>query len=338
MKVFIKLSAVLVIVFATTVFLYFQYLHNIIHVDYVEESTGRLNTIDKTGNIKFTQKFKLRNYGFKTIKLNMITASCGCTKIECQKEIKPFSSVNLIATVEYPASILEGKLVDIAVESSAKNSSFMLKSISEAGNYFSYSPTIVELGRFYKSKTKSYQIEIRVSTPEKQIPKIEITNTPNNLKYEIFERDKRFVKFSDGSTSRFTTFTLDVETLPCEENASFNEELDITIHGEKDYKIQIPIMWKILPNSEFMLGSYYFSSVQKDVPIILNYDGSKNKIKDITVSNTDFKITKQKAFNDGMEFLVSYNGAPDKNSSGTLTVTFENDNNPAITNLNYILR
>lgn len=182
MKIHIKLA--LGIFFTATVlaFVYFFYLHNKLYIDSSIKSTERLLPRNNNGNIKFTKEFKLSNYGFNTIKFNMITASCGCTKVNCPKEIKPFSSVRLVADVEYSASILEGKSVDIIVECSARNSPLSLKLISEVGNYYSYSPAYINFGRFYKSQKKNSQIIVNVSTPEKQTPSVELVNNPENLK------------------------------------------------------------------------------------------------------------------------------------------------------------
>lgn len=237
MKIHIKLA--LGIFFTATVlaFVYFFYLHNKLYIDSSIKSTERLLPRNNNGNIKFTKEFKLSNYGFNTIKFNMITASCGCTKVNCPKEIKPLSSVKLLADIEYPASILEGKSVDIIVENSARNSPLSLKLISEVGNYYSYSPAYINLGRFYKSQKKNSQIIVNVSTPEKQIPSVELVNNPENLKYEIRETNKRFVRFSDNSVSRFTTFSVDIKVKNISDTGNSSENLNFLIHGEKDYKI-----------------------------------------------------------------------------------------------------
>lgn len=338
MKIHIKLA--LGIFFTATVlaFVYFFYLHNKLYIDSSIKSTERLLPRNNNGNIKFTKEFKLSNYGFNTIKFNMITASCGCTKVNCPKEIKPFSSVRLVADVEYSASILEGKSVDIIVECSARNSPLSLKLISEVGNYYSYSPAYINFGRFYKSQKKNSQIIVNVSTSEKQIPSVELVNNPENLKYEIREANKRFVRFSDDSVSRFTTFSVDIEAKNSSDRGNFSENLNLLIHGEKDYKMTIPVSWEILPDSSFMLDSYYFSQKQDSVAIILNYDSSSKKIKNISISNNDFKILDRKNFANGLELFVKYNGNPNQNSSSSLTITFEDSKSTATTTLNYILK
>ena len=338
MKIHIKLA--LGIFFTATVlaFVYFFYLHNKLYIDSSIKSTERLLPRNNNGNIKFTKEFKLSNYGFNTIKFNMITASCGCTKVNCPKEIKPFSSVRLVADVEYSASILEGKSVDIIVECSARNSPLSLKLISEVGNYYSYSPAYINFGRFYKSQKKNSQIIVNVSTPEKQIPSVELVNNPENLKYEIRETNKRFVRFSDDSVSRFTTFSVDIEAKNISDMGNFSENLNFLIHGEKDYRITIPVSWEILPDSSFMLDSYYFSQKQDSVAIILNYDSSSKKIKNVSISNNDFKILDRKNFDNGLELFVKYNGNPNQNSSSSLTITFEDSKSTATTTLNYILK
>ena len=338
MKIHIKLA--LGIFFTATVlaFVYFFYLHNKLYIDSSIKSTERLLPRNNNGNIKFTKEFKLSNYGFNTIKFNMITASCGCTKVNCPKEIKPFSSVRLVADVEYSASILEGKSVDIIVECSARNSPLSLKLISEVGNYYSYSPAYINFGRFYKSQKKNSQIIVNVSTPEKQTPSVELVNNPENLKYEIRETSKRFVRFSDDSVSRFTTFSVDIEAKNSSDKGNFSENLNFLIYGEKDYRITIPVSWEILPDSSFMLDSYYFSQKQDSIAIILNYDSSSKKIKNISISNNDFKILDRKNFANGLELFVKYNGNPNQNSSSSLTITFEDSKSTATTTLNYILK
>lgn len=338
MKIHIKLA--LGIFFTATVlaFVYFFYLHNKLYIDSSIKSTERLLPRNNNGNIKFTKEFKLSNYGFNTIKFNMITASCGCTKVNCPKEIKPFSSVRLVADVEYSASILEGKSVDIIVECSARNSPLSLKLISEVGNYYSYSPAYINFGRFYKSQKKNSQIIVNVSTPEKQIPSVELVNNPENLKYEIRETNKRYLRFSDNSVSRFTTFSVDIEAKNISDMGNFSENLNFLIHGEKDYKMTIPVSWEILPDSSFMLDSYYFSQKQDSAAIILNYDSSSKKIKNISISNNDFKILDRKNFANGLELFVKYNGNPNQNSSSSLTITFEDSKSTATTTLNYILK
>lgn len=338
MKIHIKLA--LGIFFTATVlaFVYFFYLHNKLYIDSSIKSTERLLPRNNNGNIKFTKEFKLSNYGFNTIKFNMITASCGCTKVNCPKEIKPFSSVRLVADVEYSASILEGKSVDIIVECSARNSPLSLKLISEVGNYYSYSPAYINFGRFYKSQKKNSQIIVNVSTPEKQTPSVELVNNPENLKYEIRETNKRFVRFSDNSVSRFTTFSIDIEAKNISDMGNFSENLNFLIYGEKDYRITIPASWEILPDSSFMLDSYYFSQKQDSAAIILNYDSSSKKIKNISISNNDFKILDRKNFANGLELFVKYNGNPNQNSSSSLTITFEDSKSTATTTLNYILK
>ena len=248
---------------------YFIFFHNVLYIDSSLKNTGRLLPSKNDGTIRFTEEFKLSNYGFVAIKLNMITASCGCTKIVCPKEIEPFSSVKLLADVEYPASILEGKSVDIAIESSAKNSPQMLKLISEVGNYYSYFPASINWGGFYKSEKKYSEIVIKVSTQEKQAAHLDISRIPKNLTYKIRETDERFVKFTDGSISRFSTFYVGVSPNDKCDVGKFMESLDILIRGEKDYNISIPVSWEILPEASFMLNSYYFSKSQKPVAIYL---------------------------------------------------------------------
>lgn len=338
MKIHIKLA--LGIFFTATVlaFVYFFYLHNTLYIDGTVKNTGRLLPSNNNGSIKFTQVFKLSNYGFNTIKFNMITASCGCTKVNCPKEIKPLSSVKLLADIEYPASILEGKSVDIIVENSARNSPLSLKLISEVGNYYSYSPAYINFGRFYKSQKKNSQIIVNVSTPEKQTPSVELVNNPENLKYEIRETNKRFVRFSDNSVSRFTTFSVDIKVKNISDTGNSSENLNFLIHGEKDYKITIPVSWEILPESSFMLDSYYFSQKQDSVTIILNYDSFSKKIKNISISDNNFKIIDKKNFDNGLELLVKYGGDLSSEANSLLTVSFEDGKDSVSTSLNYILK
>ena len=338
MNIHIKVALGIFFTSIALVFIYFFYFHNTLYIDGTVKNTGRLLPSNNNGSIKFTQVFKISNYGFNTAKLNMITASCGCTKVNCPKEIKPLSSVKLLADIEYPASILEGKSVDIIVENSARNSPLSLKLISEVGNYYSYSPAYINLGRFYKSQKKNSQIIVNVSTPEKQIPSDEIVNNPENLKYEIRETNKRFVRFSDNSVSRFTTFSVDIKVKNISDTGNSSENLNFLIHGEKDYKITIPVSWEILPESSFMLDSYYFSQKQDSVTIILNYDSFSKKIKNISISDNNFKIIDKKNFDNGLELFVKYNGNPNQDSSSNLTITFEDGKDTATTTLNYIIK
>ncbi len=338
MNIHIKVALGIFFTSIALVFIYFFYFHNTLYIDGTVKNTGRLLPSNNNGSIKFTQVFKISNYGFNTAKLNMITASCGCTKVNCPKEIKPLSSVKLLADIEYPASILEGKSVDIIVENSARNSPLSLKLISEVGNYYSYSPAYINLGRFYKSQKKNSQIIVNVSTPEKQIPSVELVNNPENLKYEIRETNKRFVRFSDNSVSRFTTFSVDIKVKNISDTGNSSENLNFLIHGEKDYKITIPVSWEILPESSFMLDSYYFSQKQDSVTIILNYDSFSKKIKNISISDNNFKIIDKKNFDNGLELFVKYNGNPNQDSSSNLTITFEDGKDTATTTLNYIIK
>lgn len=338
MNIHIKVALGIFFTSIALAFIYFFYFHNTLYIDGTVKNTGRLLPSNNNGSIKFTQVFKISNYGFNTAKLNMITASCGCTKVNCPKEIKPLSSVKLLADIEYPASILEGKSVDIIVENSARNSPLSLKLISEVGNYYSYSPAYINLGRFYKSQKKNSQIIVNVSTPEKQIPSVELVNNPENLKYEIRETNKRFVRFSDDSVSRFTTFSVDIKVKNISDTGNSSENLNFLIHGEKDYKITIPVSWEILPESSFMLDSYYFSQKQDSVTIILNYDSFSKKIKNISISDNNFKIIDKKNFENGLELFVKYNGNPNQDSSSNLTITFEDGKDTATTTLNYIIK
>lgn len=338
MNIHIKVALGIFFTSIALAFIYFFYFHNTLYIDGTVKNTGRLLPSNNNGSIKFTQVFKISNYGFNTAKLNMITASCGCTKVNCPKEIKPLSSVKLLADIEYPASILEGKSVDIIVENSARNSPLSLKLISEVGNYYSYSPAYINLGRFYKSQKKNSQIIVNVSTPEKQIPSVELVNNPENLKYEIRETNKRFVRFSDNSVSRFTTFSVDIKVKNISDTGNSSENLNFLIHGEKDYKITIPVSWEILPESSFMLDSYYFSQKQDSVTIILNYDSFSKKIKNISISDNNFKIIDKKNFENGLELFVKYNGNPNQDSSSNLTITFEDGKDTATTTLNYIIK
>ena len=338
MNIHIKVALGIFFTSIALAFIYFFYFHNTLYIDGTVKNTGRLLPSNNNGSIKFTQVFKISNYGFNTAKINMITASCGCTKVNCPKEIKPLSSVKLLADIEYPASILEGKSVDIIVENSARNSPLSLKLISEVGNYYSYSPAYINLGRFYKSQKKNSQIIVNVSTPEKQIPSVELVNNPENLKYEIRETNKRFVRFSDNSVSRFTTFSVDIKVKNISDTGNSSENLNFLIHGEKDYKITIPVSWEILPESSFMLDSYYFSQKQDSVTIILNYDSFSKKIKNISISDNNFKIIDKKNFDNGLELFVKYNGNPNQDSSSNLTITFEDGKDTATTTLNYIIK
>lgn len=338
MNIHIKVALGIFFTSIALAFIYFFYFHNTLYIDGTVKNTGRLLPSNNNGSIKFTQVFKISNYGFNTAKLNMITASCGCTKVNCPKEIKPLSSVKLLADIEYPASILEGKSVDIIVENSARNSPLSLKLISEVGNYYSYSPAYINLGRFYKSQKKNSQIIVNVSTPEKQIPSVELVNNPENLKYEIRETNKRFVRFSDNSVSRFTTFSVDIKVKNISDTGNSSENLNFLIHGEKDYKITIPVSWEILPESSFMLDSYYFSQKQDSVTIILNYDSFSKKIKNISISDNNFKIIDKKNFDNGLELFIKYNGNPNQDSSSNLTITFEDGKDTATTTLNYIIK
>lgn len=338
MNIHIKVALGIFFTSIALAFIYFFYFHNTLYIDGTVKNTGRLLPSNNNGSIKFTQVFKISNYGFNTVKLNMITASCGCTKVNCPKEIKPLSSVKLLADIEYPASILAGKSVDIIVENSARNSPLSLKLISEVGNYYSYSPAYINFGRFYKSQKKNSQIIVNVSTPEKQTPSVELVNNPENLKYEIRETNKRFVRFSDNSVSRFTTFSVDIKAKNISDTGNSSENLNFLIHGEKDYKITIPVSWEILPESSFMLDSYYFSQKQDSVTIILNYDSFSKKIKNISISNNNFKIIDKKNFDNGLELFVKYNGNPNQDSSSNLTITFEDGKDTATTTLNYIIK
>ena len=338
MNIHIKVALGIFFTSIALAFIYFFYFHNTLYIDGTVKNTGRLLPSNNNGSIKFTQVFKISNYGFNTAKLNMITASCGCTKVNCPKEIKPLSSVKLLADIEYPASILEGKSVDIIVENSTRNSPLSLKLISEVGNYYSYSPAYINLGRFYKSQKKNSQIIVNVSTPEKQIPSVELVNNPENLKYEIRETNKRFVRFSDNSVSRFTTFSVDIKVKNISDTGNSSENLNFLIHGEKDYKITIPVSWEILPESSFMFDSYYFSQKQDSVTIILNYDSFSKKIKNISISDNNFKIIDKKNFDNGLELFVKYNGNPNQDSSSNLTITFEDGKDTATTTLNYIIK
>lgn len=317
---------------------YFIFFHNALWIDSSVKNTGRLLPSKNDGTIRFTEEFKLSNYGFTTIKLDMITASCGCTKILCPPKIEPFSSAKLLADVEYPASILEGKSVDIVIESSAKDSPKMLKLISEAGNYYSYSPASINWGGFYKSEKRSSEIFIQVSTPEDQNAHIDIARIPQNLTYKIRKTDERFVKFTDGSVSRFSTFYIVVALNDRHNVGKFTESLDILIRGERDYNISIPVLWEILPDASFTLDSYYFSKNQNAVAIILNYDASIKKIKDISLSNKNFKIISKKDFNNGLELLVKYDGALRNEANSVLSVSFEDGKDPVSAVLNYILK
>ena len=317
---------------------YFIFFHNVLYIDSSLKSTGRLLPSKNDGTVRFTEEFKLSNYGFVGIKLNMITASCGCTKIVCPKEIEPFSSVKLLADVEYPASILDGKSVDIVIESSAKNSPRMLKLISEVGNYYSYSPASINWGGCYKSGKKSSEIVIQVSTPEKQNAHVDISRIPKNLTYKIRGTDERFVKFTDGSISRFSTFYVGVSLNDKYDVGKFMESLDILVRGEKDYNISIPVSWEILPAASFMLNSYYFSKNQNTVAIILNYDASIKKIKNISISNKNFKIISKTDFNNGLELLIKYDGNLSHETNSVLSVSFKDGKDPVTTTLNYILK
>ena len=213
-----------------------------------------------------------------------------------------------------------------------------LKLISEVGNYYSYSPAYINLGRFYKSQKKNSQIIVNVSTPEKQIPSVELVNNPENLKYEIRETNKRFVRFSDNSVSRFTTFSVDIKVKNISDTGNSSENLNFLIHGEKDYKITIPVSWEILPESSFMLDSYYFSQKQDSVTIILNYDSFSKKIKNISISDNNFKIIDKKNFDNGLELLVKYEGNLSSEANSLLTVSFEDGKDSVSTSLNYILK
>lgn len=338
MKRNIKIASITFILLMLLGISYFIFFHNALWIDSSVKNTGRILPSKNDGTIRFTEEFKLSNYGFTTIKLDMITASCGCTKILCPPKIEPFSSAKLLADVEYPASILEGKSVDIVIESSAKDSPKMLKLISEAGNYYSYSPASINWGGFYKSGKRSSEIFIQVSTPEDQNAHIDIARIPQNLTYKIRKTDERFVKFTDGSVSRFSTFYIVVALNDRHNVGKFTESLDILIRGERDYNISIPVLWEILPDASFTLDSYYFSKNQNAVAIILNYDASIKKIKDISLSNKNFKIISKKDFNNGLELLVKYDGALRNEANSVLSVSFEDGKDPVSAVLNYILK
>lgn len=338
MKRNIKIASITFILLMLLGISYFIFFHNVLWIDSSVKNTGRLLPNKNDGTIRFTEEFKLSNYGFTTIKLDMITASCGCTKILCPPKIEPFSSAKLLADVEYPASILEGKSVDIVIESSAKDSPKMLKLISEAGNYYSYSPASINWGGFYKSEKRSSEIFIQVSTPKDQNAHIDIARIPQNLTYKIRKTDERFVKFTDGSVSRFSTFYIGVALNDRHNVGKFTESLDILIRGERDYNISIPVLWEILPDASFTLDSYYFSKNQNAVAIILNYDASIKKIKDISLSNKNFKIISKKDFNNGLELLVKYDGALRNEANSVLSVSFEDGKDPVSAVLNYILK
>ena len=107
MKRNIKIASITVILLMLLGISYFIFFHNALWIDSSVKNTGRILPNKNDGTIRFTEEFKLSNYGFTTIKLDMITASYGCTKIVCPEEIEPFSSVKPLAYVKYPASILE---------------------------------------------------------------------------------------------------------------------------------------------------------------------------------------------------------------------------------------
>ena len=105
MKIYVELAFEILLLALSISFIYI--LHNILYINSSVKNTGRILPNKNDGTIRFTEEFKLSNYGFTTIKLDMITASYGCTKIVCPEEIEPFSSVKPLAYVKYPASILE---------------------------------------------------------------------------------------------------------------------------------------------------------------------------------------------------------------------------------------
>lgn len=336
------MNAKIIIIFLSLIIafliIYILFCHNTFYVDAPIKNMGRMLPSENNENIQFSENFEISNYGFSTITIHRITVSCGCTKVDYPSEIKPFSSIKLLVNVEYPASILEGKSVDIVIESSAKDSPKILKLISEVGNYYSCSTSSMNLGTFYKSKENSSQISINVSTFENHTPEILFINHPKNLTYKIRETDERFVKFTDGTISRFSTFYVGVSPNDKCDVGKFMESLDILIRGEKDYNISIPVSWEILPEASFMLNSYYFSKNQNTVAIILNYDASIKKIKDISLSNNDFKIISKKGFNNGLELLVKYEGNLSSEANSLLTVSFEDGKDSVSTSLNYILK
>ena len=87
-----------------------------------------------------------------------------------------------------------------------------------------------------------------------------------------------------------------------------------------------------------MLDSYYFSQKQDSVTIILNYDSFSKKIKNISISDNNFKIIDKKNFDNGLELLVKYEGNLSSEANSLLTVSFEDGKDSVSTSLNYILK
>lgn len=87
-----------------------------------------------------------------------------------------------------------------------------------------------------------------------------------------------------------------------------------------------------------MLDSYYFSQKQDSVTIILNYDSFSKKIKNISISDNNFKIIDKKNFDNGLELLVKYGGDLSSEANSLLTVSFEDGKDSVSTSLNYILK
>lgn len=322
MKKFVLVFAAVIAASVIVLAAYFVFCHNRVYVLEPNIYAGRLLPEDATDSIRFTRSFTLYNPGFKPVKISGITASCGCTNVENPKVIPPFGKALLEASVEFQASGLIGKSVDVAVKNSSRNPVLMLSLKAEVGNFQTWSPKSLAFGNVNPKKLPEEKIFISATTAKNTAPEVEILGKPENFSVSISKGSSGEVKYADGSEGMFTQTAVSVNMLDSRVTGAHAETLRLRLTTDREHIIEIPISWNSAPPYRFSAYTYFFDKDNPSQTVKISSDGNPLEIKKISVSDGRFKASKAAAKDAEAEFTVEYSGGFDKTVDAKLEVVF----------------
>lgn len=325
MKKFVLVFAAVIAAAVIVLAAYFAFCHNCVYVLEPNVYAGRLLPEDATDSIRFTRSFTLYNPGFKPVKISGITASCGCTNVENPKVVPPLGKVTLEASVEFQASGLIGKSVDVAVKNSSRNPVLMLSLKAEVGNFQTWSPKSLAFGNVTPKSLPEDRIFISQTTPLNAAPKIEVLQKPGNFDISITREKEATIKYRDGSESLFTRTAVSVRMLDCLETGPHKETLKLKADAGSEHTIEIPISWNAGPPCRFSAFTYFFDRENPTQKItVISESRGIIGIEKIEVSDKRFSVSRLKEEEMKAEFSVEYRGNFNKTVDANLKVFFHN--------------
>ncbi len=300
---------------------YFAYIHNVLVVESPSHGHVKASVADGKANAA-DYELILSNRGLGEIRILDISASCACTKITCEGAIKPFSSVKLAARVEFPAGELEGRAVDIAIKSDARNSAQMHRFVAESGDHYSYWPQKADLGKIFEGRgSEAAEVEFLFKAPPGAVPKFDASASNAELAVgSALLEDGQNVEYPGGSRACFLRGKVSVRAQgPLSGSGRRSSALNVSFScGAIRHDISVPVEWEIVPSAYFSQGSYIFSERHPRVRAKFYYDSSSLEIRGYSVDGGAFEMEKAELRPGLCEFAILTRGK--RGGNGTLSV------------------